>query len=72
MATREGKVVGGDRGGHGGEVVIRRARAAQEDFDKADGGDIKEEAKEERGDVGEEEAAEGAPCHRVGHGEDCY
>lgn len=49
MATREGKVVGGDRGGHGGEVVIRRARAAQEDFDKADGGDIKEEAKEERG-----------------------
>jgi hypothetical protein len=49
MATREGKVVGRDRGGHGGEVVIRRARAAQEDFDKADGGDIKEETKEERG-----------------------
>lgn len=31
-------------------MVIRRARAAQEDFDKADGGDIEEEAKEERGE----------------------
>ena len=30
-------------------MVIRRARAAEEDFNKADDGEIEEEAKEERG-----------------------